>query len=106
MEENKTKWEFTISPNCWPGRKMPCTVLVYHYTAGGLIDQTIKYFQQAGGVSAHFVIERDGKVIQMIKLEDRAWHAGVSEWKGIKEVNQFSIGIEICNWGPLKKQGN
>ncbi len=106
IKEDKTKWEFITSPNFWPGRKTPCTVLVYHYTADGLIEKTAKFFQQKDKTSAHFLIERDGKIVQMVKLTDRAWHAGVSEWKGKKDVNNFSVGIEICNWGPLiKKDG-
>ena len=106
MEEDKLKFEFIASPNFWPGRKVPCTVLVYHYTAGGPIESCVKYFQQKDGTSAHFVIERDGKIVQMVKLTDRAWHAGESIWKGVKGVNNFSIGVEICNWGLLKKKGN
>ncbi|MDO8611175.1 MAG: N-acetylmuramoyl-L-alanine amidase [bacterium] len=103
MEENKLEncWEFIGSPNYWLGRKISCTTLIYHYTADGLIDKTVKFFQQKDKTSAHFLIERDGKIIQMVKLVDRAWHAGVSEWNGKKEVNNFSVGIEICNWGPL-----
>lgn len=80
MEENKPNWEFIVSPNHWPRRKAPCTVLIYHYTAGGPIESCIKYFQQKDKISAHFIIERDGRVVQMVKLEDRAWHAGESTW--------------------------
>lgn len=106
MEENKSKWEFIVSPNYWQGRNVLCTVLVYHYTADGPIEKTVKFFQQKDKTSAHFLIERDGKIVQMVKLMDRAWHAGDSIWKGVKGVNNFSVGIEICNWGPLKKKGN
>ena len=105
-DKRGTRWEFIKSPNYWPGRKMPCTVLVYHYTAGGSADGCVKYFQQPETVSAHFVVGRDGKIIQMVNLSDRSWHAGDSIWKGKKWVNNFSVGIEICNWGPLKKKGD
>lgn len=105
---NKTErqWEFIQSPNYWPNRKKPCSVLVYHYTAGDSLESCVKWFQKKDGVSAHFVIGRDGRVVQMVKLCDRAWHAGTSAWKGISGVNHFSVGIEICNWGILKKKGD
>jgi N-acetyl-anhydromuramoyl-L-alanine amidase len=46
-------------------------------------------------VSAHFFIRRDGRVIQFVNTHDRAWHAGVSQWRGRSSCNDFSIGIEI-----------
>ena len=46
-------------------------------------------------VSAHFYIRRDGEVIQFVSTDDRAWHAGVSCWKGLERCNDFSIGIEL-----------
>lgn len=46
-------------------------------------------------VSAHCLIRRDGHVIQYVSFDDRAWHAGVSEYKGCDNCNNFSIGIEL-----------
>jgi N-acetyl-anhydromuramoyl-L-alanine amidase len=46
-------------------------------------------------VSAHFFIRRNGRVIQFVNTEDRAWHAGVSAWCGRAGCNDFSVGIEI-----------
>ncbi len=46
-------------------------------------------------VSAHFLIERDGDVIQFVSCLDRAWHAGVSSFHGREGCNDFSIGIEL-----------
>jgi N-acetyl-anhydromuramoyl-L-alanine amidase len=46
-------------------------------------------------VSAHFLIRRDGSVIQFVPPERRAWHAGVSSWRGRNRCNDFSIGIEL-----------
>ena len=46
-------------------------------------------------VSAHFLIRRDGEVIQFVDTDQRAWHAGVSNWQGRERVNDFSIGIEL-----------
>ena len=55
------------------------------------------YFQQIRGlqVSAHFLIRRDGSAVQFVSCDERAWHAGVSEWKGRSNCNDFSIGIEL-----------
>jgi len=46
-------------------------------------------------VSAHFLVRRDGQVIQFVDTDRRAWHAGVSRWNGRERVNDFSIGIEL-----------
>jgi AmpD protein len=46
-------------------------------------------------VSAHFLIRRDGEVIQFVPCEKRAWHAGTSNWRGRERCNDFSIGIEL-----------
>lgn len=46
-------------------------------------------------VSAHLLVRRDGEVVQFVPLERRAWHAGVSAWKGRSRCNDFSIGIEL-----------
>ena len=50
---------------------------------------------QAMKVSAHFLIRRDGEVVQFVAPEKRAWHAGVSAWRGRERCNDFSIGIEL-----------
>jgi AmpD protein len=46
-------------------------------------------------VSAHFFIQRNGELIQFVPCSKRAWHAGVSNWKGRQRCNDFSIGIEL-----------
>lgn len=46
-------------------------------------------------VSAHCLIERDGKLIQFVSFHDRAWHAGESSWRGVAACNDFSVGIEL-----------
>jgi AmpD protein len=46
-------------------------------------------------VSAHFLIRRDGELVQFVGCADRAWHAGVSAWRGRERCNDFSIGIEV-----------
>lgn len=46
-------------------------------------------------VSAHFVVRRDGAAVQFVSADHRAWHAGVSQWRGRDNCNDFSIGIEL-----------
>jgi AmpD protein len=46
-------------------------------------------------VSSHFLIRRDGHLIQFVPCTKRAWHAGVSNWNGKERCNDFSIGIEL-----------
>ncbi len=46
-------------------------------------------------VSAHFFLRRTGEVLQFVSCNDRAWHAGISAWRGRSGCNDFSIGIEI-----------
>jgi len=55
-------------------------------------------------VSSHFLIRRDGSLIQFVPCTRRAWHAGVSEWRGRQRCNDFSIGIELegCDELPFE----
>ncbi|MEO8304999.1 MAG: 1,6-anhydro-N-acetylmuramyl-L-alanine amidase AmpD [Betaproteobacteria bacterium] len=46
-------------------------------------------------VSAHFLVRRDGELVQFVGCTDRAWHAGASSWRGRARCNDFSIGIEL-----------
>lgn len=46
-------------------------------------------------VSSHFLIRRDGSVLQFVPCRLRAWHAGVSRWQGQERCNDFSVGIEL-----------
>lgn len=55
------------------------------------------YFEQIRGlqVSSHFFVRRDGALLQFAGTDDRAWHAGVSRWRGRDQCNDDSIGIEL-----------
>lgn len=55
------------------------------------------YFQSIRGlrVSAHFLVRRDGKLLQFVSCDERAWHAGASTWRGRDDCNDYSIGIEL-----------
>jgi N-acetylmuramoyl-L-alanine amidase len=75
---------------------------VLHYTGSLTAESPIRWFQnKASAVSAHYVVGRDGKIVQMVHEEDVAWHAGHSAMApravppGEPNVNDFSIGIEM-----------
>jgi len=55
------------------------------------------YFREIAGlrVSSHFLIRRDGELLQFVPIERRAWHAGASSWRGRERCNDFSIGVEL-----------
>lgn len=58
------------------------------------------YFAQIGSltVSSHFLIKRNGEIVQFVNTDDRAWHAGESLCLGRPGANDFSIGIELEGW--------
>ncbi len=55
------------------------------------------YYREIAGlkVSAHFLVRRDGELLQFVACGKRAWHAGQSEWRGRTRCNDFSIGVEL-----------
>ncbi len=55
----------------------------------------------ARGVSAHYLIAKNGNITQLVEEKDRAWHAGKSWWGGQTDINSASIGIELDNQGEL-----
>jgi AmpD protein len=64
------------------------------------------YFREIRGlrVSAHFLVRRDGDLVQFVSCFSRAWHAGISSWKGRENCNNFSVGIELegCDEAPFE----
>ena len=62
-----------------------------------LDPQAHPYFREicALKVSAHFLVRRDGSLVQFVPVERRAWHAGASAWRGRERCNDFSVGIEL-----------
>ena len=64
---------------------------------GRLDPKAHPYFEEIAAleVSSHYLIRRDGSLMQYVPTEKRAWHAGVSSWKGRERCNDFSIGVEL-----------
>jgi N-acetylmuramoyl-L-alanine amidase len=74
--------------------------VVIHYTAQKSAAQTLTTFTQTSTqVSAHYVVGRNGQVYHMLNDYMRAWHAGVSKWGSVTDMNSCSIGIEVDNDG-------
>jgi N-acetylmuramoyl-L-alanine amidase len=89
------------SPNFEPRRDgASVDMLIIHYTgmrdAKSALDRLC---DPDAKVSAHYLIDEDGTVVRMVAEEMRAWHAGVSSWRGETDVNGRSIGIELVNPG-------
>ena len=75
-------------------------ILVIHYTGMQSLDQALQRLMSSNSqVSAHYLISRKGEIFKLVSEEKRAWHAGVSYWRGETDINSYSIGIELENPG-------
>lgn len=88
------------SPNFDSREGQRVDMLVLHYTGmrsgAAALDRMC---EAAAKVSAHYMVELDGTIYQLVDENNRAWHAGVSSWHAKTNINQRSIGIEIVNRG-------
>ena len=102
-----------LSPNCSSREKGEISLLVIHNISlppgkfgGGHVEEFFQnildpqahpYFDEIKElkVSSHLFIERDGSITQFVPFDKKAWHAGVSNFKGRENCNEFSIGIEL-----------
>ncbi len=89
------------SPNCDDRPAgTPVDVLLLHYTGMRSARAAIDRLRDPEArVSAHYVVDEDGAVLRLVPEARRAWHAGVSYWRGHADLNARSIGIEIVNPG-------
>ena len=75
-------------------------MLVLHYTGMRPGDSPLdRLTDPHSEVSAHYLVMEDGEIVQMVPEARRAWHAGESFWRGERDINSRSIGIEIVNPG-------
>ena len=98
---------FRETPNC--GGELRARYLVFHYTAGRSADSSVESLctrKPQGNASAHLVLSRDGRIVQLAPFNIVTWHAGVSQWNGIVGLNRASIGIELDNAGALSRVGD
>jgi N-acetyl-anhydromuramyl-L-alanine amidase AmpD len=108
--------------NRWNGRAgRAIDWIVIHYTASGSGRGVLSWFKNPSArVSAHYVLDRDGTIYQVVKDEDTAWHAGLAARRGLSDEenakrrerdaslqpNQRGVGIEVVNWGLLRRDGD
>lgn len=79
-----------------PARSISCVVL--HATATKGLESPREWLcSPESKVSAHYLLAKDGELLQLVDEDAIAWHAGASEWRGRPEVNAFSVGIELVN---------
>lgn len=93
--------DWQASPNFGPRRNgLIPSIIVIHYTAMQTARAAIERLcDPQTEVSAHYVICKTGAVTQLVREEDRAWHAGTGEWRGQQDINSRSVGIELDNAG-------
>lgn len=84
------KW--IASPNHAARAGKDIDTLILHNTDGSLSSAVNRFRDPAAQVSAHYIVDRTGEIVQMVRDDDVAWHAGK------KETNMRSIGIEIVAW--------
>lgn len=77
------------------GKPIDIDMLVLHCSAYPS-EKLTQVFMDLG-VSAHYIIDEDGSVIQLVDETKRAWHAGAGTWNGIGDINSHSVGIEVIN---------
>jgi N-acetylmuramoyl-L-alanine amidase len=87
------------SPN-FDARRAPPDMILLHYTGMRSAEGAVARLRDpAAQVSAHYVVEEDGRILRLVPEERRAWHAGKSWWQGDTDINAGSIGVEIVNPG-------
>lgn len=91
-------------PSLNSGERRDCyrpDLLLLHYTGMLTAEKAIAWLAAPeSNVSCHYVVCETGEIVQMVPECMRAWHAGVSHWAGVDDINSCSIGIEIHNPGP------
>jgi N-acetylmuramoyl-L-alanine amidase len=98
---------FRQTPNT--GGAMQPRYLVMHYTAGRSLESSVESLctrKPQGNASAHVVLGRDGRIVQLAAFNVVTWHAGISHWNGLTGLNQHAVGIEMDNAGRLHREGD
>lgn len=97
--------DIPFQPARWRGGEIKPEIVILHDTAGSLSKgNSADYLaNNTAKVSVHFVVERDGTIVQQVETNRRASHAGKSSFNGRNDCNDFSIGIEIVNPGRMTR---
>jgi N-acetylmuramoyl-L-alanine amidase len=91
------------SPNFGPRRDdlKPCLVVLHYTNMARCADALARLCDPEAEVSSHYLISETGHVWQMVEEDQRAWHAGAGQWRGVADINSRSIGIELSNTGKM-----
>lgn len=88
------------SPNFDDRGAAPIDILLLHYTGMRTAAEALaRLCDVHAKVSAHYMIDEDGTVFALVPEDKRAWHAGAACWRGARDINARSIGIELVNPG-------
>jgi N-acetylmuramoyl-L-alanine amidase len=102
MEDSKLAMRILPSPNWRERGNAVLKYVVIHGTWMASDDEAIARLRDpAAEVSSHYVITREGELVQLVSEKYSAFHAGKSRWDGVENLNDWSIGIEIGNRGPF-----
>lgn len=93
MQIDTTTWR---SPN-YDERPGGVSTIVVHSTGGSALSGLRWLTNPASGVSTHYVIDRDGRIYQLVDDAHRAWHAGASALNGQPDVNDYALGVELAH---------
>ena len=86
-------------------RKESITFIILHYTETNTLVDAIKLLtDDYRKVSCHYIVDKNGDLYSLVPELYRAWHAGISGWDKLDDINSRSIGIEIVYAGESKKQ--
>ena len=81
-------------------QEIPITLVILHYTGMVSAEAALtRLCTPESKVSAHYTVDEDGTVYHHVAEHRRAWHAGLSSWHGLCDINSHSIGIELVNPG-------
>ena len=84
------------SPNFDERKGNKVMYIIIHYTALKSVGKSIDYLcSKKNKVSSHYIISKKGEIYNLVSETKRAWHAGLSYWKGNIDINSLSIGIEL-----------
>ena len=96
------KINYNFSPNFSKNSRLKKSIkfVIIHYTGmQSEIESISRLKNPRAKVSCHYLINRKGTIIQMVKEKNIAWHAGKSKWKNLSNLNPCSLGIELVNKG-------
>ena len=75
-------------------------LVIIHHTSDDTVDEALRTLTSPERkVSSHYLISRNGEILQLVEERARAWHAGKSWWGGVTDINSISLGIELDNNG-------